>query len=638
MRIIKYSIITILLFVHNILLIQAQNTEGKDFWLTFGHTFSYSWNWIDIQIRIVCGDKPANGSITFTKLGTSVNFNLNSYEIFTYNLDDTQKEAVRNQTMGITNHSVFINASEKLTVYAFSNMNYIAEATCVLPVTALGREYYQISYKESMAYSDSYAVVATQNNTTVYHNGTPVATINTGQVYCRTSTDMTGAFITSNNPVAFFATHQRACIPDEGKMSNLYEQLPPVNTWGRTFFVPVSAFEQEIIRIIVSQNGTYITQTGGTIRIGVPGAQTTLSNLQAGQFVELDINLINNGCFIHSNNPVGVCSYMTRFGTPTLASQPSQCWIPGIEQSVTKAVIAPFVANVLNSIAIHYALLITPTDTKDNTMISIGGAPPQPISGGIWHNNATAGRSFYSMPLIDLTKSYIFSNQEGIIIFGYGVGLQPYNSSYYYLAYSAMRDLQATFSANDISYQLLKEHDFCEGDVHFMAEIEGLHPTHPNRITWWINGTEYLPAKTLDNWNKYFSAGTYEIRMDVIFDNNETASKTGTLIIKSCSQSAAFFANNVLHSELKNTTFCNKNVNFRAEIEGLHPTDPERIRWYVDGIEETSALNQTQWSKTFENGSYEIKMVAKYDNGETATLTGTLKVQALWINIKNVRY
>jgi len=203
--------------------------------------------------------------------------------------------------------------------------------------------------------------------------------------------------------------------------------------------------------------------------------------------------------------------------------------------------------------------------------------------------------SFYHMPLPNDNSTYHFSNPEWLIIFGFCTYLSSGIASYYYPAYSAVRDLEATFSANDISYKLLYESVFCEKDVHFLAEIEGLHLTHPDRITWWIEGVEYLPAKTLDNWSKYFSAGTYEIRMDVIFDNNETASKTGTLIIKSCNQSAAFFANNVHHSELKDTTFCNKNVNFRAEIEGLHHTASDSIMWYINDVFEAS---QATWNKT----------------------------------------
>jgi len=247
--------------------------------------------------------------------------------------------------------------------------------------------------------------------------------------------------------------------------------------------------------------------------------------------------------------------------------------------------------------------------------------------------------SFLNFQLTNFSASYVFSNPNGIIVLGYSLcGSIVNGASYYYLAGSAMRDLQATFYANEITYQLLKENQFCEGTVDFLAVIEGLHPTHPERLTWWIDGTEYLPAKNLEQWSKPFSVGEYEIEMKVRYVNDETTSKTGTLIIKSCNHSAIFFANNVLHSELKDTTFCNKNVNFRAEIEGLHPTATDRIKWYINGIEETSAKNQTQWNKPFENGTYEIKLVVRYDNDTYATLTGTLKIQTLWIKIRNVRY
>jgi len=302
------------------------------------------------------------------------------------------------------------------------------------------------------------------------------------------------------------------------------QQLAPVNTWSKHFFVPVSVIDKEIVRIIASQDGT--------------------------------------------------------------------------------------------------------------DMVSIGGAIQEPLKDGIWYDNTNINMSFYSMPLTNSTVSYIFSNPHGLIVYGYAHGTTG-TASYYYLAGSSMRDLDAYYTAEGIHFQDLKDNPMCEGDVHFLAEIEGLHPSHPDRLTWWIDGTEYLPAKNLEQWSKPFSVGEYEIRMDVIYDNNETASKTGTLIIKSCTQSAVFFANNVLHSELKDTTFCNKNVNFRAEIEGLHPTASDSIMWYINDVFETS---QATWSKPFENGTYEIKLVVHYDNDTYGTLTGTLKIQAFWIKIRNVRY
>jgi hypothetical protein len=79
-------------------------------------------------------------------------------------------------------------------------------------------------------------------------------------------------------------------------------------------------------------------------------------------------------------------------------------------------------------------------------------------------------------------------------------------------------------------------------------------------------------------------------------------------------------------------------VNFRAEIDGLHPTATDRIKWYVDGTEETTAQNLTEWGRPFENGTYDIKMVVRYDNDETETIIGPLKIQALWIKMRNIRY
>jgi uncharacterized repeat protein (TIGR02543 family) len=103
--------------------------------------------------------------------------------------------------------------------------------------------------------------------------------------------------------------------------------------------------------------------------------------------------------------------------------------------------------------------------------------------------------------------------------------------------------------------------------------------------------------------------------------------------IISINPGATFYMNEVLY--LTDTTFCNKNVNFHAEIVRLHPTDPESIMWYIDNNFETS---EATWSKPFENGTYEIKLVVHYDNDTYATLIGTLKVQALWIKMRNVRY
>jgi hypothetical protein len=644
MKAIKYFLTIICLIIYSIFTLQAQSTIGQEFWLTFGSNFHNPYTLLDFQIRIVTGKEPTNVTIYFTNLSNSVAFPVNANEVYTYSLNNEQKQAVYNNPMGvtgITNYSMKITSTEPVSVYAMNHRSTSADATNILPVTAIGMEYYQVSYTPPNSFQlDAYAVVATQNNTHLHHNGFLEATLDVGEVYYRTiNSDMTGAHITSDKPAAFFAVIPTTTIPTGGGQSACFmQQLASVNTWGKKFFVPVSHLIRDRVRIVVSQDGTNISHTGGTL-VSALGSQMSLTDLQAGQFVELEIQSDETGCFIQSNYPVGVCTYLTghNTGIPFEESNPAQCWVPAIEQSAPNTLIAPFVPDGYNQLIAHYALVCTPTATKDNTMVSIGGGAPSNLSGGSWRDHAL-GMSFYSMPLTNDMASYYFTNQKGLIILCFAEGID----SYYYLAGSAMRDLDAAFYANEIHNQDLKDNYFCDGFVNFRAEIEGLAPpTVAERIKWFVNGTEEPGTLNQETWDKTFNPGTYDIRMWVRYENDDTISKTGTLIIMNCSMETEFYANNVLHSSLKDTTFCNKSVNFRAEIEEVF-SNWISIKWYVDygsgEVEETSATNQTAWGKDFDNGTFPIKMVVVFENGETATRTGILKVQALWIKMRNIRY
>ena len=624
--------------------LKAQSTEGTDFWVTYGRCTNLSMtpsnvNTFIMQIRIVNGNYATSGTIFFTNLGTSRHFEIAPYEIYDYMLDNDEKFAVYNQVAGTTNYSIRITASNLVSSYSHIRRSYNSDVTNLLPVTALGTEYYHLSYKvNSSSYYDAYTVVATQDNTNLYHNDDFITTLSAGQVYYKTSsttTDMTGAHITSNNPVAFFACHQNAQVPG-GDNSCLYQQLAPENTFGKTFFVPFVVYEDERIRIVASKNGTIITQTGGVIKTEF-GGQPTLSNLQAGQFVELEMQSGSNGCFIFANFPVGVCSYLRSGAVGYPLTSPAQTWISGVEQKKSKIMLAPFIQVGTNN---NYALICTNANSKHNTKVAVGVAQPQNLSGGIWYDNAASGISFYKMPLTEDFTSYTFLNPDGMIIYGYGISQGGGSvASYYYLAGSAMRDLDAAFYANDIHFQDLKENPFCAGLVNFRAEINGLHPTAADKIRWFIDGAEQYAEQNKTLWNKTFSVGEYEIKMIVRYENEVIATKIGTLKIISCNQSAEFFANNIPSGDLSNHPICNKTgkVDFRAEIDGIHP-DAGSLKWYVNDELQPTATNQLTWSKDFATGAYEIKMWVRYDNGTEETITATLKVEIFWIKMQNVRH
>ena len=518
MKKIFFITVTALLFVVST---QAQTTSGTEFWLTFGKNTGTP-NSLELQIRIVGGERPTTGTIHFTNLENSINFNIAAQEVYTLTLNSAQKIAAINLNLGISNRSIYITSNEAITVYAMNQGLRTTDATNILPTTVLGTDYYDISYKTAN-YLDAYAVVATQNNTQVHHGDKLVATLDAGQVYYRTSnTDMpdgypipdyTGTHITTNNPVAFFALNQGVQIPkDYDFVDCLMQQLAPVETWGKNFFVPVSYRTKDRVRIMASQNNTKITQIGGVLQ-DVEFGQTGYT-LQAGQFIELEVYLNNNGCYIQADKPVGVCTYLTGgtynfelFGDSL--SDPAQSWLPAIEQIVPKALVAPFVSAGYSEINKHYALVVTPTVAKEQTKVSIGGAPEIPLSGGEWRDNNYAGMSFYSMPLTNTTASYIFTNQKGLIVMGYGVGTKE---SYYYLAYSAMRNLSAEFYVNDIYYYDLITRYFCPSEIVFRAVVTGMSVA-PENLKWYINGKEESETQGQVTWKKYFTTGEYEIKM-----------------------------------------------------------------------------------------------------------------------------
>jgi len=512
--------ITILPLLCTFSLHAQMDTHGTDFWLTFGRNYVRTINDVDLQIRIAGSNQPATGTITFTNLTGAdrvVDFSVHAYQTHTYNLTHAQKAAVYNITTGVNNHSVHIVSDHGISVFALNQTISSADATNILPVQVLDKEYYHISYQPSAYLFDAYAIIATQNLTQVYHNGTPVATLNTGDVYYRTSAnDMTGTHITADKPVACIAMNQGVEIPSGTPATDhLFQQLVPICSWGKNFFVPVSSRERDIVRIVASQNGTIVTQTGGTVLSGN-------LTLNAGQFVDIRVELTRNGCYIQTNEPVGVCAYLTGCAYhPNFlndpASDPAQVWLPPIEQATDSALIAPFIPDGNTALDTHYALIVTPTVTKDNTKVSIAGGMAEFLSGGIWYGNPATEMSFYVMPLIDETAAYLYTNSAGIILMAYGTGTAE---SYYYLA--SMRNLNLLFYANDILNQYLEYEIICTDLVEFRAEISGNLSDAPGFLKWYIDDEEEIAARDCYTWSKILPAATYQIKLVALMSNNIT--------------------------------------------------------------------------------------------------------------------
>ena len=530
--------ITALLFIIST---RAQTTSGTEFWLTFGKNgrANQMESMPALQIRIVCGDFPTSGSIRFFGLTGSqatVSFNLGPREVMTYPLNDTQRDAAYNVSQGKSNKSIYIQSNKPITAYAINLFEASTDATNLFPTLGLGTDYYQISYKPTEYDSDAYAVIATKDATNIYQNGVFLSKLNQGEVYYQTSLyDMTGMHITSDHdkPVVFFALNQDVFLPHEIGTSRecFMQQLAPVNTWGKKFFVPVSSLTnntKDRVRIVASEDYTTFKTlpTGVTIITNSGGQSPITKPLLAGEFFELEVTLANNGCYFETDKPVGVCAYLTSANYNDISfSDPAQAWLPSMEQTVTESLIVPFIAVGSSVLQNHYALIIAPTETKLNTLVTIGNGSPQVLSGATWHDNPEAGKSFYAYPMTNPSASFCFKNPGGIIVLGYGTGEAE---SYYYLAYSAIRNLQSAFYANDIYFLELQTHALCKGEVTFRAEVTGMSNL-PGSLKWYLDDIEQTQAQDMLIWSKYFDIGTYNIKMMVRYSEEDSIILESTL-------------------------------------------------------------------------------------------------------------
>ena len=511
----KTLILFFLLSTLSVSSLHAQvETRGRSFLVSFAANYSLGITpeQTNLQIRIVA-DREANVTLTFNGIagsGRVVNFTVAANTTYTHVLSPTERSASYNNTQGASNKSVLIHSDVPVSAYAFNQLAALADATNLLPIPALSNNYYHVGVPTETG-SDQYMAIATQDNTIIYENGTQVGgTLSAGQVYFKSWGNMTGHHITSNNPIAYFAAHQ--FYINKGGGDNVFQQLTPVNTWGRRFIVPVSRRQMELVRVIASQDGTTITQTGARIADSWNSPAPATITLNAGQWVEWRVLLSGNGCYIESDKPIQVCALMVGnyYGSPaTSGGDEAFVWVPPVEQFVDYALVAPFAGGTLND---HYVLIVTPTATKDNTTISTAGGAPTPLSGGTWHENAASGMSFYNMPIENNSSiSHIIENPAELVVYGYGFG---HNISYYYVAAAALRNLESSFYINDIHYQDIDGASLCDTIFNIRADILFTLSPASGRIKGYINNVEQTSARDQLTWSiPTLPVGSHNIKM-----------------------------------------------------------------------------------------------------------------------------
>ena len=556
-----------------------------------------------------------------------------------------------NGTGLISYRTLSLTSTENICVYAINYVTNSSDATCVLPTSAWGTEYRLATAVPGINYHCAYAVVASEPGTMITLHNNSTITLNKNEVYHflnATSDDMTGVRVAATKPVALFSGNTRALGPGApytcssigaSSSDHTFEQLWSVDKWGKDFFAfPVSTPNGSgnwggMLALVASENSTDITVSGG-----INGGTPLNYALDAGgkQYV---CHVMSGLTRVVSTEPIMVFLVLP---DPTVMS------ILPTNQRIQNALVAPFIFTGLTSINQHGIDLLVPAAYWDKTEIKHNGIVVQ-------NSLYTVNTSTYFPDWYHVRKNLNNEDIEinimcpgGFLAYLSGNGGQE---SYGFSAGAGADNLQNYFTIQekgttiDTYYENTTEirHTFAISDI---IVVKRTLETPFNYVKWLINGTEYAIAEntniinTLNFPASALHSGENTITMSVRFSGTTADSLyTGKVWLLTTNHEAEFFANEIPSGELSNHTICNRTgkVDFRAEIEGLSQ-EAGSLKWFIDEDEKAALQDQLTWSNDFSTGTYEIKMWVRYDNGETAEIISTLKVEIFFLKIQNVRH
>lgn len=416
---------------------QQTSTRGKEFWMTFmenvaTNPVTLSIHFSAFQASVVTITNP---NTTFTQT-----YNVAANTLVSVTLPNAQ--CLNTGSGTIANLVLKITATTEITMYALDYSPYTTDGSVILPVGALGVNYRVISYKGVSGYSSEFCVVATRDTTLVkitptcntldgkVKNVPYFVTLNKGQSYqvqSNTDSSLTGSKVEVQNckPVAVFGGSVCSNVPTTCQYcDHLYEQLYPINMWGKEYVVvPTATRNFDRLMVLTDQANTQVTINGVTTGIPI-----------AGSSIESDINTPR---YISANKPICVALFAEGQVCAGGNGDPMMMWVTPLEQGIDSII---FVAQNSSVIDSHYVNIVAKTSALGTIKLngtSIGGSfstVPANTNYAYLKKKINAGTNTITSDSDFTAYAYGYGNFES---YGYNVG-------------SSTRDLNRFFTVNGI--------------------------------------------------------------------------------------------------------------------------------------------------------------------------------------------
>ncbi|HEX7584547.1 MAG TPA: PKD domain-containing protein [Prolixibacteraceae bacterium] len=359
------------------------STEGTDFWFGLMQNRSnYPDHYLEITVTSRIG---AEITVTFGPEELLIgNYTVKADSSQTVSIDYRLIEASGSET--IENKGIHLVSTNPVNVYALNYRTQSSDVAVIYPTESLGKEYFAMCYTphptNTIESNSEFLIVASVDNTTVKitpsvdtdkgkkAKATFSIQLKKGQSYQVQSLnsnisgqgDLTGSYILSDKPIAFYSGAKSTAIPYAGtSRDHLYEQIPPTSTWGRDFYiVPLKLRKSDTYRILAALDGTTVT---------VEGLNLTRT-LNRGQFLEFDLTS-SQACRIISTKKILLAQYCKSQGQdgPSGVGDPFMIILSPVSQKINDVTFVAYESALIKNI--FYINIITLTSEVDS--ISLDG-------------------------------------------------------------------------------------------------------------------------------------------------------------------------------------------------------------------------------------------------------------------------
>lgn len=450
-------------------------------------------------------------------------------------------------------YGLHITATENISVYVILSSLHSMDASNILPMTALGSEYYTQDYwsKVKSDFNDAVGlttILGTEDNTTIditpngdTYDGHPsgqlyTITLNQGQTYymvTKTGERLAGTHIKANNgkKIAVYCGVPITNIPTGiAARDCLFEQPMPVEYWGTQFIVTRSLEKNgNLIGITATQNGTEIkmdgyTQTyineGETYYIMLQSAGDPNGNKPGESPIDLVVTA--DAAYIETSCPCAVYNYDTGNSykgktTDEIVSghgDPSSVWVSPIQQKINKITFGTCYTDKTKD---HFLNVVTETATCQNTkLIALFGATQlDKTSLLVW--TPVPGNPTYSYARAQIgneaSKNYsVFrlENAKGFTATVYGNGE---DESYAYSAGSAAVEQGVNVNGETFTNGYRSDSKFCLAN--FIQFDAGVGTDEITRVDWNFGDGTSEDHSTPQTEHQYMSPGWYDVSADL---------------------------------------------------------------------------------------------------------------------------